>query len=199
MFERLKHLVYFGLLGLVIFLFGYIRGCKRDNATRNSERSTSEEVKGPTRIVEGARPISQGASGNLSRSNQPTNRRTTDENIPYVPPEGYTTIESRVPGKSVEDLIRIRRHEFGIFPGEFGIQTSFLRPSIGLDTKVVFLGRWGLNVGVLGSSHFDYYISPTASISYRLDRLPHIHNTELWVGFVPLSRYTIQTGLRINL
>lgn len=125
--------------------------------------------------------------------------RIKNQVSPYVPPEGHITITPKHKGDNINDLIKVHYQKLG-FSHELGLQTSMFEKSLGLDCKVFYMERFGLNLGLLASPDFPLYVSPTATVSYRLDRLlPFTHNTEVWAGLVPLSRFTYQAGIRVNL
>jgi hypothetical protein len=116
----------------------------------------------------------------------------------YVPPEGSVTITPVNPSKSIDDLVKIYYQTIG-WTFEPGIQTLLLQePNLGLDAKIFYAYRFGLNVGFVAGPGLNLGITPDVSVSYRLDQV-HLRNTEVFVGYVPLTSIAFQMGFRINL
>ena len=114
----------------------------------------------------------------------------------YVPSEGKVEIITRDPTKNLEDVVDIKVKRWGL-AFRPGLQLGMFPLGIGLDAKVLFINRVGLNGGLIYTS--DKTISPTATISYKLDRVPLIQNTELFIGYRPLGTIPLILGIRGNL
>lgn len=117
----------------------------------------------------------------------------------YVPPEGETEITPKDPSKSIDEIVTIKYKTWG-FTNDIGFQLGLVGGySVGLDYKFFYLGRFGANIGVLGGKNITTYVTPDLTLSYHLDRISWIHNTELFVGYAPTARIPYQMGLRINI
>ena len=176
------------LLGIFVLIFtSYFRGLK--NGQRDNGSSTGIENK----VTVTKTPVLVKSSKGIFKE------QTKEVIIPYVPPEGSVTIEPRRQEDTLNDIIKVSARRYGL-TFEPGIQTSLLlAPNIGLDAKLFYIGRWGSTVGFLCGSNLDILCSPNFAISYRLDRIRFIRNTEIWCGYVPLVRVPYQVGFRINL
>lgn len=102
----------------------------------------------------------------------------------YIPVEGKVEI--------INNKIKIK--SFGL-TSRLGLQLSTFPVLWGVDMKVVYWNRLGLNLGYLDKGL-------TVTMSYKLDKVPFITNTELFVG----SRLKLYQqsgmwigGFRINL
>lgn len=170
-------------LFLVGFLIGSLlmilhRGCRHESP--NKPKTIVENPNGSKVIV------------------RHTNDKQRTDTTPYIPPEGKVIITPKDPTKSINDVIKIHYQRYG-FTFEPGIQTVlFAEPNLGFDVKVIYARRFGLNVGFVAGRNLSVLVSPTVSMSYRLDQI-HLPNTEAFIGYVPLDKFTIQTGFRINL
>jgi hypothetical protein len=122
------------------------------------------------------------------------------DKIVYVPPEGKVIITPKNPTKKLDDLVTIRYDRYG-FTFEPGMQFTILPLGGGLDVKLAFINRLGLGVGVnyFSRGNGDYYISPTANVTYRLDFIRFVKNTEALFGLsvYPTNRGYI--GIRMGL
>lgn len=178
-------------IALIVSGFFLNRSCNRG---QHSSSPSSTTINGGNRVE------IKDQSGKLdSRTPRTIPNRTSSRSTPYTPSEGTITLEPVDPNvKDINDIIRIHRQVWG-FTRELGIQTSFFQVSAGLDYKFFFVRRFGATVGILGSNQFSLFVSPTVAVTYKLDRLPAVHNLSLWVGFVPLSKYQYQAGLRLPL
>lgn len=118
----------------------------------------------------------------------------------HVPSEGGVVITPKDKTKKLEDVVDITVHKSGM-TRRIGLQTAIAPFGFGVDYKVYFFGRLGLNVGGMHyPSRFTF--TPTVSVSYKLDRLKIFQNTEVMVGYQPLPTSRISNwmaGLRINL
>lgn len=122
-----------------------------------------------------------------------------NHNGPYIPPEGTTTITPKDPTKKIEDVVDIKYKTWGR-TSDIGLQLGLIGGySIGLDYKFFYVGRFGANIGLLGGKNITTYVTPDLTISYHLDRISWIHNTELWAGYAPTSIIPYQMGVRINI
>jgi hypothetical protein len=177
------------ILGILVLTI-YGRACY------NKKHGDQINIKGKVISVDNNSSLPNAGNSHPSISHNNDASRPRDN---YIPPEGRTTIESKIPGKSVNDLIKISQKTFG-FTFEPGISTAFIaEPNVGLDAKFAYFGRFGLVGGILAGRGLNLGVSPYMGISYRLDRIKYIHNTEVWLGFVPLATINYQLGLRINL
>jgi len=116
----------------------------------------------------------------------------------YVPSEGSVEIKPKDKNKKLNDVISIKIKNKG-FTRKFGIQVDFINNAYGLDMKGFFWNRLGLNGG------FTYAVkgpglalSPTAGLSYKLDRFSFIDNTEAQCTYSPLHIVGVGCGLRVN-
>lgn len=111
----------------------------------------------------------------------------------YVPSEGGIQIKTKG-GKRLEEVAEVRVKNIG-FVFRPGVQVS-IPVSYGIDSKVFFWNRLGLNLGFIYTNPIFY---PTVSISYKLDRLRILVNTEVFIGQQILNPLGLYVGLRINL
>lgn len=118
----------------------------------------------------------------------------------YVPTEGYVTITPKDPTKRLEDVVNISYKTSGTTLG-LGLETSVLPRGFGVDAKFLFASRWGVGLGLnyFNSERDGDFFSPTGHISYRLDQIKYIHNTELLFGLGVLPRNFGYLGLRMGL
>lgn len=118
----------------------------------------------------------------------------------YIPPEGHVTITPIDPTKKLEDVVIIKYTTFG-FTFEPGFQFSVAPLGGGMDAKVIYWNRLGLALGVGYFQHLNGSdsVSPTGSLTYRLDRIPLVHNTELSIGVMPIPTLSGFMGLRWGL
>lgn len=120
--------------------------------------------------------------------------------IIYVPSEGSIEIKPKDPDKELEDVIEVKVKWYGL-TFKPGFQIGLLDTSFGLDFKLAYMNRLGLNTGLLifprGAGAAS--LSPTAGFSYRLDRFRFIDNTEVMCVYSPLFLIPVNCGLRINL
>jgi hypothetical protein len=107
----------------------------------------------------------------------------------YVPPEGKVIIKN---GK-----VKFKDFGFTFHPGmDYGLAGNG-KLSVGLDAKIVYAWRFGLNVGVVGLTKIDY-ISPAAGVSYSLAGHSFLLNTELDFKYAPRYYVPVWVGLRWN-
>lgn len=178
----------FGILcGIMLFVY------------RSCNNPVVAQLKGVTKI-EGPTKIRQ--SGNARNVARPL--PLSDQTVPYVPAEGYIEI---IPGQGWKDdpaslfqpyEIRVKTHGFTFRPG---VQIT-LPFGLGLDAKVYYWNRFGLNLGAVNAITSPTKFDPRASatVSYRLDQLPGIMNLEVFVGgFKGWKDQGPMGGLRINL
>lgn len=118
----------------------------------------------------------------------------------YLPPEGHATITSKDPSKKLEDVVDIKYIVRG-FVFEPGFQFSVFPLGGGIDAKIIYWNRLGVSAGFGYFKHLYYpdSVSPTGAITYRLDRIPFVHNTELFVGAMPLPILSGYAGFRWGL
>lgn len=120
-----------------------------------------------------------------------------EERPVYVPSEGRVIIREERDNKAniVKVNIEVKKWGFIFRPG---LQVGHY-PSLGLDGKVLFYNRLGLNTGFL-YGFGDYSLYPTLSLSYKLDRIPLIENLEFQTGFRFFKAVGgFYLGFRINL
>lgn len=122
----------------------------------------------------------------------------------YVPPEGKITITPKDPTKTIDEVINVKVDWYGrtFHPG---LRMGLLPLSPGIDFKLYFIGRLGFELGV-GTTlvrQFDQSpsfdgLSPTVGMSYRLDRVSWLQNSEVAFVYQPLLRVPYSIGLRWN-
>ena len=126
-------------------------------------------------------------------------RTRTKYKTVYVPPEGYVKIKPKDPEKTLEDVVEVKIKWYGLTLKP-GLQFGMLNIGYGLDFKLAYINRFGLNTGFLIiPNRQTHTITPSLGLSYRLDRLPLISNTEAQCAYTPLSLIPINCGLRISL
>lgn len=116
----------------------------------------------------------------------------------YVPPEGSVEIKPKDPGKKLEDVVEVKVKWYGL-TFKPGFQTGFVTMGLGLDFKLAYVNRFGFNIGALLQPKGMVGVSPSLGLSYRLDRIKFIDNTEVMCAYTPLSPIPVNCGLRINL
>lgn len=129
--------------------------------------------------------------------NKPTNQSTNSIQT-YVPPEGQVIITPKDPTKTLDQVINTNYKTWG-FCKEFGLALDVAPLGIGLDMKFFFIKRFGAVIGIDHSEFPMRSTTPTLGVSYRLDRISFLHNTELVVKYAPLSAFPLWGGVRINL
>lgn len=119
----------------------------------------------------------------------------------YVPPEGKVIITPKDPNKKLEDVVNITVKRVG-FTLQPGMQLTML-PYVGggLDVKLVFINRFGAGLGLnyFHVSDNNYYISPTVNVTYRLDRIPYVRNSEALLGLAVYPTNRLYLGIRMGL
>lgn len=124
------------------------------------------------------------------------------EKIIYVPQEGRVVIEPKEKNKQLEDVVNIKIKNKGLNFSP-GLQLIGPKSRIGIDFKLVYWNRWGIVGGItfpfLKIAFPESVIAPTVGVSYRLDRLKYIKNTELSCGYIYLTLIPVYCGFRINL
>lgn len=114
----------------------------------------------------------------------------------YVPPEGSITITPKDPTQNLEDVIEVNKKWYGLTLKP-GFALSVYPIAYGLDVKLAFASRFGLGLGVLYSPR-NQHVMPTLPLTYRLDRLPLVDNTEAYCAYAPFSSLNLNCGLRIG-
>ena len=122
--------------------------------------------------------------------------------LPYVPPEGQVTITPKDKSKSLDDLVTIKYRRFGFITNP-GLNLSLVPLGLGVDAKLAYFNRTGL---IGGFTVFEgegtmraFWFSPILGLSYRLDRIKFLKNTEVFGAWAPFSRYECSLGVRVNL
>ena len=135
---------------------------------------------------------------------RPGDKHEAPKKTIYVPPEGSIEIKPKDPTKTIDDVIEVKVKWFGktFHPGA---RIGLLPISPGIDAKVYFIGRLGVELGVgtmvvrnFDNSLFFDGISPTVGISYRLDKIKWLQNSETVIVYQPLLRVPTSLGLRWN-
>ena len=157
--------------------------------------SSSGEV-GPIRISGLSGPVCIHKPSSVSPSpvgNSSTNPNKVEEI--YVPQEGTVTVISKDPEKKVEDIVEFKVKDKG-FAHAIGFKAAY--PAyVGGDVKLVYWNRFGAELGA-GYAFERKKMGVDVGVSYRLDRLLPIFNTEVYCGYEPLGK-TVLVGFRINL
>lgn len=120
------------------------------------------------------------------------------EDRTYLPPEARVVVTPKNPKDKLEDVVNIRISGSWGPAFEPGLDLVMLPLGVGLDAKVFYYGRLGLEVG--GEKYFvlSKRTSPTVGVSYHLDWIPLMRNTELKISYAPLSDTAISAALRLS-
>jgi len=127
-------------------------------------------------------------------------RTKTKYKTVYVPPEGYVEIKPKDPDKKLEDVVKLKIKWYGL-TFKPGFQFGALNLGYGLDFKFAYFKRFGLNTGFLIFPRKAGRITPSLGLSYHLDQIPLITNTEAMCAYTPLvsGLIPVNCGLRISL
>ena len=115
----------------------------------------------------------------------------------YVPPEGKIVIKPKDPSKKLEDLVEVNYKWYGL-SFRPGLQLAIIPMGLGLDAKLIFVNRFGLNAGGIFLIQ-SRTITPTLGLSYRLDKIKFIYNTEFQCSYIPIGLIPVACGVRVNL
>jgi hypothetical protein len=163
-----------------------------------------EEIIVGSRVIEEYNKHRNDPNWNPQRRPGPIKRKPIDNSetpvVRYVPPEGRVEVRPKDPTKTLDELVEIKIKWYGLTLKP-GMAWGLLPSAFGMDLKLAYLGRIGAEFGISkqGSIYDLYGLTPRLSLSYRLDRIKFIQNTELYVGWTPLGRYPAEVGLRWNL
>jgi hypothetical protein len=117
---------------------------------------------------------------------------------PYIPPEAEVIITPKIPDENLSDVVDIKIAKTYGFTLEPGLGLYAIIPGIGLDLKVLYYEKFGIELG--GAKFFGTLgaYTPTASISYRLDAFRMLRNSELQLSYCPMGKIPASVGLRVN-
>lgn len=122
----------------------------------------------------------------------------SEERPPYIPPEAEIIVTPKDPTKTLSDVVNVKIEDRYGFTLEPGLTGNLLPLGIGLDLKWAYYEKIGTEVGMVESFGSLGSISPSFSLSYRLDSFRLLANTEVEISYLPLAKIPVSTGIRIN-
>lgn len=113
----------------------------------------------------------------------------------YVPPEGSITLSPKDKSKTIDEVVEVKVKWYGL-TFRPGFTTTIAPIGLILDSKLAYMNRFGL-IGGLG---LYPYLTPSVGMSYRLDAVKWLSNTEAACMYLPLSLgiLPMNCGVRIN-
>lgn len=124
--------------------------------------------------------------------------RNDNERQSYLAPEAKVTITPKDPKEKLSDVVNIKVTGNYGFTLEPGLSMDVAPLGIGLDLKWFYYSKLGTEVGVDKYLVLNKKVSPTVSLSYRLDQFKCLKNTEAKLSYAPLGDFPLSVGIRIN-
>lgn len=124
--------------------------------------------------------------------------RKDNERQSYIAPEAKITITPKDPKEKLSNVVNVKVTGNYGFTLEPGLSMDVAPLGLGLDLKWFYYQKLGTEVGIDKYLVLNKRISPTVSLSYRLDQFKYLKNTEAKLSYSPLGDFPLSLGIRVN-